>query len=530
MIFKFSKKTVEQIPQQAGVYIFYNENKQVVYIGKALNLKKRLSSYLTIKSSQGIFLPEKVEFFEYIISQNEKDAFLTERDLIRSKKPKYNIKLKDDKSYLYLRIKTDTKFPFIDLKRTKENPKDIYFGPFVPTSYAYKLLRLIEKAFKIRTCRGKLKKRKRPCLNYFIEHCSAPCVNYINEKDYNNRVKDAINFLKTEDTDYIDKLKTKMKKSADKLDFEKSAEIRDTIFALESIKRSTYRRYYFKNDIDAWSIKKSNNSYLFFMVRVQINGEIGDKKEFFYKNIKISEYDFFYSFFTEFYSQYSPPKKIIIPYPLESDLRKSLSKFLSSFYEKKTKIYKGKSNKFNDLIKNVNENAEIKLKEYLRNNSLKQIKKIASLTKIPERIEGVDISHFAGKNIVGSKVSFFRGEPEKNLYRRYFIKKSDLPDDVKNIYKIIKRRFSGTDKNIIPDLLLIDGGKQQLNSAKKAIETIGLEIKIISISKGKQDKLHFLDNTVYFDDESPGFNLLKKVRDEAHRFAIKYQRRKRSFK
>jgi excinuclease ABC subunit C len=530
MLYIFNERDVKHSPEKSGVYLLYNSIKEVIYIGKSLNIKKRLLSYIKGKSSQGIFFPEFVSYFEYIITSNEKEAFLLERDLIKSKKPKYNIKLRDDKNFFYLRIKKDEIFPYMDLQRQKRGKGSIYFGPFIPSSYAFRLLKIIGKVFKIRTCKENFGKRKKPCLDYFMGLCSAPCVNYIDNKSYMKNIENAIDLLNGKGDKIVEKIEKQMKTAADNLEYEKAAELRDTIFAIKSIKDSRYKTMKFNSNMDVWGIQTNKNSTLFFLIRFNENGEIKEKKEYFYHSRKIPFSEFLLSFFSEFYTKYTPPKLIIISDMEDISLRKSISVFLSSLKGEKVKVIKGKVNKYKEIIDNIKLNSILKLKEHMNDKALNEIKNIIKLNTLPDKIECIDISHLSGEDIVASRITFLKGEPEKSLYRRYYIKNRDKPNDPENIYNIVKRRLTKTEKDRLPDILLIDGGKAQLNYAKKAANEMNININIISISKGEKDTLHFIDGKTYKEDDSAGFLLLKRIRDEAHRFAIKYQRKRRNIR
>ncbi len=527
MLYVFDERDVKHSPEKSGVYLLYNSEKEVIYIGKSLNIKKRLLSYIKGKSSQGIFFPELVSFFEYIITCNEKEAFLLERDLIKSKKPKYNIKLRDDKNFFYLRINIGEKFPRMDLQRQKRGKENIYFGPFIPSSYAFRLLKIIGKVFKIRTCKKNFIKREKPCLDYFLGLCSAPCVNYISEKDYKKNLNDAIALLRGDSKKIINKLEEQMKNASESLEYEKAAEIRDTIYAIESIKDSRYKTMKFDSNMDVWGIQSHEDSTLLFLIRFNTKGEIKEKKEYFYHKRELPFPEFSLSFFSEFYMKYTLPELIIINDISDKSLLKSLSVFLSSLKGKRVRVIKGKVKKYKEIIDNVKLNTVLKLKEYLNDKALNEIKVITGLEIIPDKIECIDISHLSGEDIVASRITFLKGEPEKSLYRRYYIKNRDKPNDPENIYRIVKRRLAKTEKDRIPDILLIDGGKAQLNYAKRAADEMNVNINIISISKGEKDTLHFINGGTYREDNSSGFFLLKKIRDEAHRFAVKYQRRRR---
>ncbi len=527
MLIPFKEESLVSIPEKSGIYFLYNIEKELVYIGKALNLRKRLSSYFKSDYSHGILFPESIEYVEYLIAKNEKEAYFLERDFIKSKAPKYNIRLKDDKNFLLLRIKINEEFPYIRTARRKTDSDSLYFGPYIPASYAYKILRIIGKVFKIRTCKEKIGRRKRPCLDYFLGLCSAPCVGKISKEDYEKSVKNAINFLNGKIEIYIENLKEDMKEASNSLEFEKAAEIRDLIFAIESIEKKTYKNTEIRENYDIWGYKRDNNSALFFLLRADKNGNIKEKKEFYLRDVFISDKELLFSVLSDFYFKESIPERLIIASKFSKEIKKNLTPFLSSKSGKEIKITEGKGGKFSQIMESLNENIEIKFKEFEKEDALKEMKKELKLKRYPEIIEAYDISHLSGTNIVGSKVSFYRGEPDKKGYRRYFISKSEKANDPENIYRIVKRRLSSKRDKRLPDLLLIDGGIAQLNAAKRAMEETGVNIEVISISKEKKDTIHLLTGKNIKEKNAKWFKILKFARDEAHRFAIKYQKMKR---
>ena len=529
MLLPFNLEEIKNTPERSGVYLLYNSKKELAYIGKAVNLRKRLSSYFKKGYSHGILFPESIDFFEYFITENEKEAFFLERDLIKSKNPKYNIKLKDDKNFLFLKIKTEEEFPYITTVRRKNDKSSVYFGPFVPSSYAYRILKTVGKIFKIRTCKEKIGKRKRPCLDYFIGLCSAPCVGKISKEDYREDVKKAMDFLNGNIESFKEDLRKEMKVASEKMEFEKAAEIRDKIFAIETIKKITYKNANIKKDYDVWGFKREETNALFLILRTSGGANLKEKKEFFFKNIYLTDEELVISVLSDFYYKNEISENILLNFNFYEEFKKRLKSLLSLKTNKKIKIIEGKSKEFLPLLKDIRENLEIKFSEYTKNDALKEMQARLKLKNYPERIEAYDISHLSGTNIVGAKVLFFRGEPDKRGYRRYFISKKSKPDDPENIYKIVKKRFDSKRDRVFPDLLLIDGGVAQLNAAKKALKELNINIDTVSISKGEKDSIHLDNKTKIKDDGSNWFNVLKYARDEAHRFVIKYQRYLRKF-
>ncbi len=516
----FSGENIKEVPQKPGVYFFYNEKKELIYIGKAVNLKKRLNTYLKKHYLQGILFEDAIKFFEFQLAGDEREAFLLERDLIKNRKPKYNIKLRDDKNFLFVVLDEETEYPRLKLSRRIE--KDgVYLGPFVPVFYAKTLLNFLQKAFKIRTCKEKIPfKRKRPCLDYFIGLCTAPCTGYVNKEEYRKQVEEFKRFVKGDREKYIEELKEKMKNYSRLLEFEKAAEIRDTIFVLEKLSKKTHRTETYKKTIDYWGIKKEKNSYL-FMGLFYSEGEIIGQDTRLINSYQI-DVDVCLEFFSIYYSEKkNPPEKLVI------DLDKTLLKEIKSFIEKnfKTKLLLKKNSFDKEILSTIRENLDYKMREHFEENALSKLKEITGLNKIPQTIEGFDISHIQGEKTVGSCVRFKGEFPDKKLYRRYFLSEYTKPDDPSNMIKLLKKRFHKR-KNY-PDIILIDGGKQQLNSALKVKRELKIPSFFISIAKGDKEKIFLENGKIYEDEGDDMMKLLKKVRDEAHRYAIKYHRKKR---
>ncbi len=518
---KFNLENIKTVPQSSGVYFFFNDKRELIYIGKAINLRNRLKAYLNRGSLQGILFEDAIKYFEFQIASDEREAFILERDLVKNRKPKYNIRLRDDKNFLFIRLERKNKFPRFSLERKIENHEDIYLGPFIPAVYAKMILNFLQKTFKIRTCREKIpSKRERPCLDYFLGLCTAPCVGYVSESEYREQVEEFIKFSSGDKEKYIEELRNRMKEFSYRLEYEKAAELRDTIRILEKISKKTHRTETIKTSADYWGIESEGDFYLFFGLFYK-DGEIFGQESFFLRlsGVKI---DAILEFLSSYYEdKKGVPEKIFID--IEREKRREIKKFFESRFKTRVALRFREFDK--DVLENIKENIRYKMMEEIENNALLKLQSLLSLKHIPQTIEGFDVSHLQGYGIVGSSVRFSGEAPDKRFYRRYFLYKKGKPDDPDNMYNLLKKRFRG--KKNIPDLIVVDGGKAQLLSALKVKREFSLDFKVISIAKGEKDKIILEDGREFIDDGCEMMKLIKRIRDEAHRFALKYHRKLR---
>ncbi len=516
------EKKIKTLPAKPGVYIFKDNYGKIIYVGKAKNLKNRVNQYLNKKIYKNHLILSKAKDIDFFITNNEVEALLLEFSLIKKHKPTFNIQLKDDKSYPYLLLDLTEEFPGIYFTRKKDSKKEKYFGPYPSASSVRKIISVIEKYFKLKTCKTDFSKISRPCLKYHISRCSAPCVKPEIKENYLENVKLANKFLEGELNELEKDLKEKMEIASEKLEFEKAAELRDTLFAIKKLKE---KQVIFLNLPDTDFIYYKKKSEKHYIIVFYFRGKrIIDKTEFIFEN-----------------TLFESPEQFLELYV--ASLKNSLSSILTNFKLENKRVIEqthrkkfGKtiklknianSKKFSHLIKMAESNIEFFIKENEKDiEHLDNLKEYLKLKKPPETIYGFDISHLGGCFTVASSVCFKNGKPAPSLYRRIKLTEG-LNDDYFSIYFAVKKRLESDYKKglPLPDLIIIDGGKGQLESARKALNELNLrDIEVISIAK-KEEKVfskQFPDGII-LDFSLPYTNLITKVRNESHRFANKYR-------
>ena len=526
---------IKKVPNTPGVYKFFS-NHEIIYIGKAKDLKKRVSSYFgnslkDRKTSQIKFLTDKIETFT---TKNEVEALLLEQMLIKENKPKFNILLRDDKTYPYIYFSLNHDFPGVYLKRTKKAVDKNYFGPFVSSEAVKKSIKEIQKIYKVRNCSDNtFSNRTRPCIEYQMKRCSAPCVNKIKKIDYYEDISGAQSFLSSSDTKTIKRLTKDIDNAVSRLDFEKAAEIRDRLKRLNLLKEEQ-SVVTFAEDVDIFSVHSELN-YLGISIIVVRNGKIrGTKthliKQAHYENIE----DVYQSAIVNFYdNQIDIPKKILCTYSL--NCKKLLEDMFRTKHNKKAKIIHSP----NKSIRPIFNLCKLNAKQVIQNHISKEDKYSFAIDQLGnylgieniKKIEGYDVSHFSGSSAVASCVVFTKKGPEKNHYRLFNIPSELSGNDIGSLKNVIERRIKYyNDPEIKPDVILIDGGKNQLNFVKTIIKnSIHDDIKVISIVKGHKriratETIIGTNGTLELDKFSKAFLILQEIRDESHRFAIRAQR------
>lgn len=532
------KTKINLLPKKPGIYFFKNEEHEIIYIGKARSLRERVKSYFQDTSDSKInnIIAETADI-DFVLTDSEKEAGLLENNFIRQHQPKFNLRLKDDKSFPYLKITLQERFPGIYLTRKVEPDGAKYFGPFFPAHQARKTIHLINKYFGIRGCEEAIPgKRKRPCLEYDLKLCSAPCLDYISESDYRENVKDALLFLEGKVDKLLSVLNRRMKKAASEQEFEQAAHWRDTIRTLEHIKEKPKLISVKLENKDIFGFFRDEERvslYVFLMRR----GRVVESEEFILKEKKsISDESILSTFLTEFYeNREERPDKILLPFALKN--QEELSKKILPGIRKKIEITIPRKGENKKLIELVHKNAEILLhKKQEESSPLMEIKNNLNLESLPVRIEGFDISNIGGREAVGSLVVFENGHPKKEDYRKYKIKTVAGPNDVASLQEVIRRRYKRVleEKKVLPDLILVDGGKGQLSASRKVLQELGLgSLPVISLAK-KEEIVYAPSKKqgLRLERTSPVLKLFQHIRNEAHRFAITFhrqRRRKRSF-
>ena len=539
--------SLKLVPPLPGCYIYYDENGEIIYIGKAKNLKKRVSSYFQKKHDRVkvAVLVSKIEKMEYIITDSEVEALILEAHLIKKHKPKYNILLKDDKKYPYFLI-TDEDYPRITVVRKKNTNQDKgrYYGPYTNSRAMYSTLDFLKKIFPLKQCKTP-KFSNRPCLYYHIGKCLAPCQNKVTPEEYQNLVNQVELFLSGKQSELIKKLKIQMEEYAKSEQFEKAARMRDSYMDLQKTlehQKVVYENTKLNEDIIATIYDEGIFVFVILLIR---EGRLIDKKEFVYFVENEDKTEFFKTVFQEYYSSLMLefPDKIVSTDLEELNEKTLYQDWLEHISHKKIKISYGKAKQGKELsnlaIKNakiVFDNAKIKKMSDIRNDFNEvgsYLQKTLNLSNFPNRIECYDISHIQGTNTVASMVVFHNGLSKKTAYRKFKIKTTEgKPDDFLSMKEVLTRRLNKLgDKNWEkPDLIIIDGGKGQLSSVMQVVEEMGITgIDFISLAKREEEV--FLPNQsepIRIPINSNAMFLIQRIRDEAHRFAITYHRDLRS--
>lgn len=543
------KQTLKLLPSLPGCYIYYNKEGEIIYVGKAKILKRRVMSYFNRKHSsvKVEVLVSQIERLEYIITNTEVEALILESHLIKKHKPRYNVLLKDDKKYPYFLI-TDEDFPRITIVRKKNmNPeKGRYYGPYTDVRAMHATLDFLKKIFPLKQCKSP-KFKDRPCLYYHIGRCMAPCQNLVTSEEYKNIVRQAELFLSGKQSELMKQLQEQMQKYAESLQFEKAAKLRDSYNDLQKTlekQKVVYENTKLNEDVISLMADDGIFAIVILMIR---EGRLIDKKDFVYEVEEDDRIEFFETFFKEYYGtlKLEYPDKIVSN-ELEAVGEKELyEEWLEILAQNKIKISYGKSAQGKELQMLADKNAKVALD----NAKLAKMSKIRDdfneigsyltekleLKNFPYRMECYDISHIQGTNTVASMVTFINGVPKKSEYRKFKVRMTEgKPDDFLSMKEVLTRRLShlGEEKWAKPDLIIIDGGKGQLSSVMQIIEDLGVTgIDVVSLAKKHEEVfLPKQSKPVILPRNSSALFLFQRIRDEAHRFAITYHRKLRSKK
>ena len=568
------KEILQKLPTKPGVYIMKDDKGHILYIGKANNLRSRVRSYFKNSASMSLRIKSMVSLvadIDYIVTKNEIEALILESNLVKKYKPKYNVILRDDKHYPYLRLATEEMYPYLSIVRRVKKDKGMYFGPYASPKSLRKTLKLIHSIFQLRQSRDPLdgRPKRRPCLNYQMGRCLAPCAGYVKKEGYGKMVRDVILFLKRRNDELLNNLKKKMDESSENLRFEEAARTRDQLSAIERTMEKQNIISTSLEDQDVIAIYRNSskaNIQVFFIRSGKI---IGDKNFILNQVDEIDDAEILSSFIRQYYNgDVFIPEEIIAEKEIEEI--ETIKMWLSEKRGGRVEIvvpYRGRKR---ELIHMAKENAAISLKitldsADLRMAALKDLKTRLNLNRLPLRIEAFDISTIMGASAVGSMVIFIDGEPAKNEYKRFRIKTVAGMDDYGMMREILYRRYSklkeglrgqgfkgSSEKSftqilepsnprtlsVLPDLIIVDGGKGQLNTLNNVLKELSIsDADAIGIAKGEDrnnpetDTIYLTPNSklrtpnsIRLPSDSSGRHLIQRIRDEAHRFAIKYHR------
>ncbi len=542
---------LNDIPKSPGVYLMKNARGQIIYIGKALNLRSRVRSYFSGTDSRHSvpFIASKTESIEWLITNTEKEALILENNLIKIHRPRYNIVWRDDKTYISLRIDPAEKYPRISIARVRGKIKDkaLYFGPYSSAGSVRETLRLLNKTFPMRTCTdAKMRAHTdRPCLQCQIRRCPGCCVNLITEEEYAESVRSAILFLQGKNTELIASLTQKMNRAADELQFEDAAKIRDQLRAIQRTVEKQRVVSMQTIDRDVFGLAREADEAQLSIMHIR-EGKLLESSSYPFSRVMISDEEVVSSFINQFYSSGRPiPDEIVLP--VEILEREAFEEMLSERKEKKVAIVRPRKGEKGKLLEMANKNAQSALaarkdEQAILAETLSLMQRKLRLTKVPRRIECFDISNIGGSLAVGSMVTFTDGKKDSSNYRRYKIKTVLQPDDYAMIHEVLGRRLRrGKESGDLPDLIVIDGGKGQLNVARNVLRDLDVEgVDVISLAKDRpgrpaaqlppgksQGERIYLPNVkdpVVLRPNSPVLFLVQRLRDEAHRFAITYHK------
>lgn len=548
---------LKKLPDKPGVYIMHDQSDEIIYVGKAINLKNRVRQYFQHsknKAPKVIAMVSHIAYFEYIVTDSEMEALLLECNLIKEHRPKYNVMLKDDKTYPYIKVTVNEDYPRIFITRKYVKDKNRYFGPITDATAAKETVDLIKKLFPIRKCRKSLPKeigKERPCLNYHIGQCLAPCDNLISKEEYGKIVDEVIAVLEGK-YDYIIKyLEGLMYAASDNMDFEKAAMYRDRIAGVKKImeKQKITNTGVGDSDVIAFSRAMDEALVQVFFIR---GGKLSGREHFL---INAPDYIDRSGIMTQFVKQFYSgtayiPRELILEEELIPEEEPAIIELLESMRGSKVTITVPQKGEKNKMVELAARNAAItfermgeRLKKEQRQTigALEEIKEALGLDGIPARIEAYDISNTQGFESVGSMVVFENGKAKNSDYRKFRIKTVTGANDFASMEEVIGRRLAHylREKNDagsftrLPDMIFVDGGKTQITAALNAMDNVGVHIPVCGMVKDDRHRtrgLLYNDAEIEFKTNSEGFKLITRIQDEVHRFAIEYHRKLRSEK
>ncbi len=536
------KPTLKNLPNLPGVYRMLNAENAVMYVGKAKDLKKRVSSYFNknLSSPRTKMMVSQIASIETTVTRSEAEALLLENNMIKGLMPRYNVLFRDDKSYPYITLTGDA-FPRLAFHRGAQRKGHQYFGPFPSALAVRESIQLLQKVFKLRTCENTVfSNRSRPCLQYQIARCTAPCVDLISEENYAQDVRHAAMFLLGKTNEVIDALGDEMNQAAEAMEYEHAAILRDRMQALRQVQAKQFVSDFSVSDADVIACAEEQGQHCINLVMIRGGRHLGDKS-FFPKNSQDAELvETVEAFITQYYVSQNTPPLLVCGAEVNKE---EFEEMLSEQSSRKIRVLTNAIGDKKVWLKMAQTNAELALQQRMATSANQQARLLAlrdalSLSEATERIECFDISHTMGEATVGSCVVFDRGDMQNSEYRRYNITGITPGDDYAAMRDVLTRRYrkvaAGEGKR--PDLVFIDGGKGQLGVAIEVMQEVGLsDILLIGIAKGEERKPGL--ETMIFSDtgemlnlptDNIGLHLLQQIRDEAHRFAITGHRAKRA--
>ena len=552
---------LKKLPSQPGVYLMHDAKDEIIYVGKAISLKNRVRQYFQSsrnKSAKIEQMVSRIARFEYIVTDSEMEALVLECNLIKEHQPRYNTMLKDDKAYPYIKVTVGEDFPRVMLARTMKKDKNRYFGPYTSAGAVKDTIDLIHKLYKIRTCSRNLPRdtgKERPCLNYHIKQCDAPCQGYISKEEYGENIRQVLEFLNGRYDGVLKNLEEKMQAASDAMDFEKAIEYRDLLSSVKQVAQKQKITSSNVEDRDIIAMARDDMDAVVQVFFVREGKLIG--RDHFRMSVAAAETkgQILSSFVKQFYAG-TPflPKELWVQYELEDT--ELISQWLSARKGQKVRITVPKKGDKERLVELAEKNAALVLIQDNERNKREEMRTIGAMNQVAQwlglenvrRMEAFDISNISGYESVGSMVVFENGRPKRSDYRKFRIKTVTGPNDYASMKEVLTRRFThgmeeekklknqGVEKEFgsftrFPDLLMMDGGKGQVNIALEVLEQLGLSIPVCGMVKDDSHRtrgLYYQNVEIPVDRHSEGFRLITRIQDEAHRFAIEYHRSLRS--
>lgn len=545
----FDPKKINLFPTQPGVYLMKDAQGEILYVGKAKNLRQRVKQYFVAGRDGRLMVPylvAKIDSIDTIVVSSEKEALLLENNLIKQHKPRYNALLKDDKAYIALKISPQEQWPTVKLVRYRGSPEPdgLYFGPYTSAQAARQTLELLNRLFPLRQCSDQeLARRVRPCLLYQMKRCAGPCAQKCTEEEYHHHLERTIKFLRGQDKEVLKDLYEEMNRLSEALEFEKAAQILRTIRHIEKTIESQHVDRPLGHDADAIGIYRHGEEVILVQLLFR-GGRLVGSRHFDFSNIAEDDHELLSSFLLQHYEgQIEIPPEILVPTALSD--RESIEEILGGRQKHKVALHLPQRGEKKALLDMAQANAEALFKsqkneESLREKTLLEMQERLTLSRYPSRIECFDNSNMAGSEPVSSLVAFTDGLKDSKRYRTYRLKIGTKPDDYAAMHEVLMRRYKrAKEENDLPDLVIVDGGKGQLNVALKVFEDLNVTgVDVIGLAKeqGRHDK-GMTEEQVFLPDQkepillkknSPVLFLLQKIRDEAHRVAIAFHRKRRS--
>ncbi len=544
------EEELKKLPAKPGVYLMHDAKDEIIYVGKAVSLKNRVRQYFQSSRNKGVKIEQMVTHiarFEYIVTDSELEALVLECNLIKEHRPKYNTMLKDDKSYPFIRVTMEEDFPRVLFARRMKKGRSRYFGPYTSAGAVKDAIELIRRVYRLRACSRKLPQdigKERPCLYHHIHQCDAPCQGYVRAEEYQERVKGALEFLGGHYQEMIQELQEKMQQASDELRFEDAMEYRDLIQSIERIgeRQKITSHGGEDNDVVAMAMDEEDAIVQVFFIR---DGRLIGRDHFY---LRVARGDTRGQVLTSFLKQFyagTPfiPRELILQEEIED--KEVIASWLTSRRGQKVTIRVPKKGTKEKMVEMAVQNAALLLSQDREKIKREEGRTIGAVKEIADwlhlgqiiRMEAYDISNISGFQAVGSMVVYERGKPKKSDYRKFKIRSVQGPDDYASMEEVLTRRFthdSGKEFDSFacyPDLILMDGGRGQVNVALDVLEKLHIQIPVCGMVKDDHHRtrgLYFDNEEIPIDTSSEGFRLITRIQDEAHRFAIEYHRSLRS--